>query len=83
LRPARPLDYERGGTGCNLYPVPGISPGRSDDAAQAERLDPDAGNDHVAAVFERGAAGRSRSARGAVGTIDGPRSRLMGSSNGG
>ena len=47
------------------------------------RLDPDAGNDRVAAVFERGATGRSRSARGAVGTIDGRCSRLMGSPNGG
>jgi len=69
-----------GGTGRNLYPVPGISPGGP---MTPLRLDPDAGNDRVAAVFERGAAGRSRSARGAVGTIDGPRSRLMGSPNGG
>ena len=46
-------------------------------------LDPDAGNDRVAAVFERGAAGRSRAACGGVGTIDGRRSRLMGSPNDG
>ena len=46
-------------------------------------LDPDAGNDRVAAVLERGAAGRSRSACGGVGTIDGRRSRLMVSPNGG
>ena len=51
--------------------------------AQAERLDPDAGNGRVGAVFERGTAGRSRSAGGGVGTIEGPRSRLMGSPNGG
>jgi len=42
-----------------------------------------ADNDRVAAVFERGTADRSGSARGGVCTIDGPRSWLMGSPNGG
>jgi len=49
-----------GGTGRNVYPVPGISPGGPMTPLRQRELDPDAGNDRVAAVFERGAApGRS------------------------